>query len=109
MCEEKCLCPCLYTRSKSECFSSRAARGKATPAFAAGSFTLRSGASALTSSQSCTKLRPLLPVGGRLIAETRRYGNTLAPFGPAARQHRGSALGFHASPEPVLLRALALV
>src|SRR5450759_913178 len=54
MCEEKCRHPCLYTRSKSECFSSRAARGKPAPAFAAGCSTLRFGASALTSSRSCT-------------------------------------------------------
>src|SRR5260370_10275658 len=58
MCGEKCRRPCLYTRSKSERFSRRPERekprGKPAPAFVAGCSTLRFGASALTSSQSCT-------------------------------------------------------
>src|SRR5208282_1831791 len=58
MCWEKCRRPCLYTRSKSECLSSRPERekprGKAPPAFAAGCSPLRFGASAVTSSQSRT-------------------------------------------------------
>jgi len=48
-------------------------------------------------------------VVGKLVAETRLHRYTLASLGPPARQHRSPALGLHASPEPVLLRALALV
>src|SRR5271166_115464 len=98
------------------------------PAFSADCFALRSGASALTSSKSFTngiqyrvadaRSRFYWQLGtgnwqliyvGKLIAETRCYGNTLAPFGPAARQHGSPVLRLHASPEPVLLRALALI
>lgn len=44
-----------------------------------------------------------------LFAETRLNGHALAPLGPAARQHLGSAFGLHTSPEAVLFRALAPV
>ena len=46
MFDEKCLRPCLYTRSKSECFSSRAELCNLAPACAAGGSTLGFGASA---------------------------------------------------------------
>src|SRR5271169_4163809 len=45
----------------------------------------------------------------RLLAETRFHRDALASLGPATRQHLGPAFGLHASPEPVLLRALAPV
>src|SRR5260370_33413472 len=48
-------------------------------------------------------------VAAKLVAEPRLPRYTLASFGPPARQIRSSALSLHASPEPVLLRALALV
>jgi hypothetical protein len=110
---ENCRRPCLYTRSKSECFSNRPKRdkprGKPAPAFAAGRFTLLFGASALTSSHSCTNDGLCCPWWENLVAETRFHCYTLASLGPAAREHSGPALGLHASPEPVLLRALAFV
>jgi hypothetical protein len=47
--------------------------------------------------------------GGTLLAESRLHRDALPSLGPAARQHLGSALGLHSSPEPVLFRALAPV
>src|ERR1700676_4721566 len=112
MCEEKCRRPCLYTRSKSACFSSRAARGKPDPAVVAGCSTLRFGASALTSSQSCTISSNndglCCPLWGTNRGNPAPLKHACALW-PAARQHCRPPLRLHASPEPVLLRALALV
>ena len=72
--------------------------------------------SALTTSQSSTQVNEranendgLCYPSRELLAETRLHGDALAPLGPAARQHLGSAPGLHASPEAVLFRALAPV
>src|SRR5450755_46636 len=127
MCEEKCRRPCLYTRSKSECRSSRAERGKLAPACNPGCLSLPTGASVLTSSLFFTMASSIqLPVlspaltdwvlatgnrctVGELIAETRLDCNALASLGPATRQHSSAVLRLHTSPEPVLFRALAFV
>src|SRR5580658_1655590 len=103
MCAEKCRRPCLYTRSKSECLSSRPKRekprGKPPPAVVAGCSILRCGASAVIrsqpSSQSCTRINNndglRCPLGEnysrkpgftdtRLRPLARRRDRTLAPL-----------------------------
>src|SRR5512142_1391523 len=109
MCGEKCRRPCLYTRSKSECFSRCAARGNRFRLDIPDGSTHPRRTSP-TSSPFCTSLscRCLVPLlwqlytgnwqlldGEKLLSETRLHRDALASFGPAARQHLSSALGLH--------------
>ncbi len=89
----------------------RRCAGNCSPAPRAGHHpgqSLRLGASAITTSLSSTN-DGITTLVGMLLAETRFHGDALASLGPAARQHLGPAFGLHASPEPVLFRALAPV
>jgi len=97
----------LYTRSKSECRSNLALRGKLPRLTKPDGSAVPFGASAHTIKSKIQIAVPKMKI--KLFPETGLHGYTLAALGATARNNRLPALGFHTRPKAMGFRAVAPV
>src|SRR5436190_19888094 len=108
MCAEKCRLPCLYTRSKSACRSSRTLRGNLARLPEPDRPGLPFGVLAFTAHNPTSGLLQFRNKR-ELLAEAGLSCNPLAALGAPARDHGLSALGLHTRAKSVRLRAMTAV
>src|SRR5213593_1377202 len=126
MCAAKCRRPCLYTRSKSACRSSRTLRGNLfrwpEPGTSAPPFSTRA-LIILAPNRSCQNQDCCNPGcknlgygtsafvrrGETLLTEAGLYRHPLAALGAPPRNHRTAGLGLHPRKKSVRLRPVTTV